>query len=168
MVSRTPLRPQSKNWQSAAYCLHQIKRRHQRMCSPVRPKIRGLRRLARKCHFLSLSNWAAPGAFLSMLRGQGRQPLIISASHGAPYNFRCPPNSRHSLALQYLSQRANNGLSRCKKSRGNLITASAAGGQSCPALQASALLSDRAGHASRNPAAISADFYQSSLQGDCE
>ena len=34
------------------------------------------------------------------------RPLIISASHGAPDNFRSSPNIRHSLALQYLSQRA--------------------------------------------------------------
>lgn len=36
----------------------------------------------------------------------------VSAAH-----FRSSPESRHLLALQYLSQRANNGLVRCTKER---------------------------------------------------
>ena len=80
------------------------------MCEHVRPKVRALRRLIRKCHFLSQSNWGRHDApILSMLRGQGRHWLVILGGPWHASHFRSCPNSRHSIAVQYMSQWATNG-----------------------------------------------------------
>jgi hypothetical protein len=88
------------------------------MRASVRPTVEGLRRLIRKCHFLSQSNWGRQdGPILSMLRGQGRRALVTSASHGGTDHVRSYPNIRHWFALQYLSFWARTRLMRCNMFR---------------------------------------------------